>query len=270
MIENLERGAIVCRTGLLSNPLVGKQSNSLADSIICFVHNYAHERQGAAQGYRTLAALSVEREIPRSSRYIKPSDVRRVWEVYKELAGKYFPDLSLNPTNNPINEDKGVLSVLCEDKTPNLYGRVTNLLTRGEAKAAHDFIKQIRGVGNKIAAFYLRDIVCIEKIPEDELDTIHLIQPVDTWVRQAYSVVMGKNLPQDQIEAMKDVADLCKAAQCSHVEFNQGAWACGSLLGKDIYHLRRIAEGFDDRIRESFEEVKNLAKGMAKYFDTET
>jgi hypothetical protein len=268
MIKRLEKGSIIYQKRFFSDPYIVKQKNSLYDSTICFLRHSAHTRQGAAPGYRTLAVLSIDEIVPRSAMQIEKKMVKDAWTTYKHLSRKHFRGLKLNKLNNPMNRKGGILSLMYEKKISNLYTYVTSLLKDGEVKKAHKLVKSVRGVGTKISALYLRDIAFLENIPEDGLQDAYLLQPMDTWVRQGYSIIMGKSIGKKEKDSMKEIVKMCNAADVSPIRFNQGVWVVGNQIAKDIYHLKRIAEGDISRIKTTIQTVEKLAPSIEDYLES--
>lgn len=268
MIERLEKGFIIYQKRFLSDPYIVKQKNSLYDSIICFLRHSAYARQGAAPGYRTLAVLAIDEILPRSAMQIEKNMVKDAWTTYKRLGRKHFRGLELNKLNNPMYRKGGILSLMYNREISNLYTLVASLLKSGEVKKAHELVKEVRGVGTKISALYLRDVAFLENISEDSIQDAHLLQPIDTWVRQGYSIIMGKSMAKGEISSMKEIVKMCDAADVSPIKFNQGVWVVGNQIAKDIYHLKRIAEGDDSRIKTTIQTAEKLAPSIKEYLDS--
>ncbi|MBW1668547.1 MAG: hypothetical protein JRJ66_10925 [Deltaproteobacteria bacterium] len=78
-------------------------------ALLNFLHNYAYERQGAAQSYRTLANLAINQTFKDEITRITKKDAEKAWSTYNDIAEKKYPEQGLNKTHNPMNSDKGVL-----------------------------------------------------------------------------------------------------------------------------------------------------------------
>ena len=268
MIKRLEKGSIIYQKRFLSDPHIVKQKNSLFDSLIGFLRSYAFERRGAAPGYRTLAVLTLNEIVPMTAIQIERTMAKDAWMTFKRLSRKHFRGLKLNKFNNPMYRKEGILSLMYYKEISNLYTLVARLLKNGEVKKAHELIKEVRGVRNKISAFYLRDIAFLENIPEEGLEDAYLLQPIDTWGRQGYSLIMGKSMVKEEISSMKQIVKMCYAADVSPIRFNQGVWVVGNQIAKDIYHLKRIAEGDDSRISAAIQAAGKLAPSIKKYLES--
>ena len=85
--------------------------------------------------------------------------------------------------------------------------------------------KPIFSVGDKIASFWMRDLVSLynleSSIAEEDLLTI---EPIDTWVRQL-TVKIGIAEKGDPDEVIRQrIIEACKANGISPFRYNQGAW----------------------------------------------
>jgi hypothetical protein len=103
-------------------------------------------------------------------------------------------------------------------------------------------LRNISGIGDKIASFITRDVITIldveDKIaPEDHV----LIQPIDRWIKGMASLFWPelRNRAPSWLVALKIVAK-CREYGCSDARFNQGAWMYGS---SEIQNTNRISEG---------------------------
>lgn len=98
----------------------------------------------------------------------------------------------------------------------------------------------IIGVADKIASFYLRDIVSLfrleTQVPEDHQ---YCLQPVDVWVREFAIISDIAKSRRDNLTTMKQIRDgilrICREHHCSPVQFNQGVWYAGSHAFKLLF-----------------------------------
>jgi hypothetical protein len=116
----------------------------------------------------------------------------------------------------------------------NVFGWAVELIRNGKVHDAYVALDEIHAVGDKLASFYLRDVVFIEEL-EDAIGTADYpyLQPVDTWVlRVARSLKMIDR--GDTGPAVKDkLVSACLAADVSPLLFNAGAW----MVGAHAYEL---------------------------------
>jgi len=83
-------------------------------------------------------------------------------------------------------------------------------------------LKKIRSVKNKIASFYIRDLVSIFGLPVSDYRAAY---PVDTWVRQL-SIKLGVIDEKEQnLDRIRDKSiEMLLRNNIDPVLFNQGAW----------------------------------------------
>lgn len=116
----------------------------------------------------------------------------------------------------------------------NVYNWAVGAIRDGRIRDAYLALDGIHAVGDKLASFYLRDVVFLEEIE----DGVHVtdypyLQPVDSWVLR-----VGRSLKlidgADSGAAAKDkLISSCLTADVSPLLFNAGAW----LVGAHAYEL---------------------------------
>lgn len=95
-------------------------------------------------------------------------------------------------------------------------------------------LKSIHSIGDKIASFYLRDLISLYKLEKGLLREDYLaLQPVDTWVRQTaiYLNIIGAD--DNPKKSAEKIVDYCLNLGLSPIHFNQGAW----YLGANSYQI---------------------------------
>ena len=90
------------------------------------------------------------------------------------------------------------------------------------------------------------------------------MQPIDTWVNQALSIIFGGDAPGKTKEKQETIVKLCKQANVSPIAFNEGAWVLGSQIAVDYKTFQQIARGQNVRaiIKEHIEEKKNYVSKL--------
>lgn len=240
----------------LSDRIFKEQFFNERQALICFLQNYAHERQGAAQAYKKIALECVnwlfnKKESGSTVPMISDSEVEEAWEKYKEIAKSDFNKIKVNEKRNPLNTDIGILKRMASHSDPvtNIAVFVRDKIECGKTKEAHDFIKSIRGVGEKIASFYLRDIVWLAKIDETKISGahLHLLQPMDTWLEQALQILEPNIRDKEKLEdKQKKIVDMCREANVSACAFNQGAWFFGSQIAKEYKTFQKAIKDINE------------------------
>ena len=206
-------------------------------ALICFLENYAYERQGAAAAYPKIACKCVSDMYDNGKSWNTPSetDAKNLWENYKKMAKEEFNLIEkVNALRNPMNEDGGVVKNMASKKVQNIAIYIRDFLEDGKTKQAYNFIKSIRGVGRKISSFYLRDIAYLTELDENNITDLYLLQPIDTWLEQTLKVLFNSNVPKKLEEKQRLIVELSKKAGISSIAFNQGAWVLGSQIAGEF------------------------------------
>lgn len=105
----------------------------------------------------------------------------------------------------------------------------------GSIRRHYEELKTIRQIGDKIASFYLRDLVSIYKL-DDYIsnDDLRFLQPIDVWVRKVafrIGIISDDRLLDDKVRIA--IVNICKLCGLSSLKFNQGAW----YLGKKSFDI---------------------------------
>jgi hypothetical protein len=208
-----------------------------------FLFGWAFERAGAPRGYRIAAAKSV------SSLGQAQGDLPRLFKKYWH--GKV--NAKLNPMLDPALAKLSVPAIV-------------KMVRAGAIETAFQSI-DIRGIGPKIRAFFLRDLVTLlnaESKLERNLSALILCQPIDVWVRFA-----AKELPDIQtslsvpahlrklglnsgdLAVAARIIELSKKAGVSPLKVNQGIWYFSAYVVSDRNRLQQlIADGHPDALEE--------------------
>lgn len=250
-------------------------------ALVCFLKNYAYERQGAAAAYSKIALKCVSNRYQNGHNWRVPTkdDAKDLWEDYKNIAKSDYNLLDnktgkvkVNETHNPLNADRGVVDKLASNNTSNIAVHIRDLIGYGDTTEAYNFIKEICGIGEKIASFYLRDIVYLAGLDEKNISDLHLLQPIDTWLEQTLKILFNSDVPKNLQEKQKLIVDLCKESEVSSISFNQGAWVLGSQIAGEFETFKRALTVYDfaqkiigNHIEEKegyLREVKNVLDGL--------
>ncbi len=185
-------------------------------ALALFVGSYAYEYQGAPPNFARAAQAVI------NSGSSTP-DPKLAWQAFRsQIKGP------TNPRHNPLyHEGTSCRCVLC-----NLLqgGTLTNIMTRArqrlcqdEVARAHQELMAIRGIGPKIASFFLRDVAMRYEItPTSDR---RLLQPVDLWVRR-FVRRLDNNEELTDREVAKWVVD--HATQPERA--NAGLWYFGAQI----------------------------------------
>jgi len=265
-------GATIYRNYHLRDPIHRNQFRDRYQALVCFVRNYAYERQGAAAAYPLIAERSVMKVLSNRIGLINLDDAERVWKIYGETAKNEFNNLRINVTHNPLNSDDGILTTIVKEQIQNLAVYVRDMIQNGNTKKVHKLLVNFRGIGTKIASFYMRDVTYLGGLDEIKTKDSYYLQPIDTWLEQTLSIIL-ESVPEKLEEKQRKIVELCKEANVSQIAFNQGAWVIGSQIAGNFNFFRQILKGrnaksiIEKRIKESEEYLSEMRRLLRNWPD---
>src|SRR5262249_39043662 len=126
---------------------------------------------------------------------------KNIWNAFKEECRRknIKPNIKVNPLR-PSDEGKESLVKFVWDvsnsENKTIAGWAFRMIGENRIREAHNSLKTIWGVGDKIASFYLRDIFWLGHGRKPPLSTTinddYLLQPVDIWVERAANALGNK------------------------------------------------------------------------------
>lgn len=265
-------GATIYCNYHLRNAVHRNQFKDSHQALVCFVQNYAYERQGAAAAYPVIAEKSIEKVLSNRIGLIDLNDAKRVWKIYKETAKNEFNNLKINATHNPLNSDNGILTTMANEQIKNLAVYVRDMIQNSNTRKVHKLLVNVRGIGTKITSFYMRDIVYLGGLDELKIKDAHYLQPIDTWLEQTLSIIL-EDVPKKLEEKQRTIVELCKEADVSQIAFNQGAWVLGSQIAGNFSSFREILKGrnaksiIQKRIKEREEYLSEMRRLLRNWPD---
>jgi len=150
--------------------------------------------------------------------------------------------IGTNPNCNPLKWSRGNATVSStqfvlahQEHNCNILLWAADMVRHGRAEEATSELLKIRGIGPKIAAFYLRDVAWYFALDEEPP---RFLQPVDLWIRriaESWAAFIGRSVDDDDDIASVFV-NLARAADVRGGDLNAGAWVLGSLFsgGSDL------------------------------------
>lgn len=197
---------------------------------------------GEQAGYGEIAVDALNQCISTIEKFediIKKNDAPElVWNRFKDICSSQSKGV-----NKRVNEGvvKGLIRLTKGSKNYdyNLF-RYIGEMARDSMTDAFIKLRNIKGIGDKIAPFLLRDLVCIldfeEKIP---LHHRIFLQPIDRWVEETaiclWDDLITRRVPSWGIAIR--IVDKCNDFGISGIRFNQGAWRFGTSEVKDTKKL---------------------------------
>ena len=243
-----------------------------------FLDHFAYERRVKVEAYPAIAKRTLKAVFKDRLENIQliQTDAKQVWERYEQIAAEEF-ELERNKLNwrlNPMFSDGGVLTKMANAENKgilNIANYVKALIEDEKTSKAYSFIISIRGIGPKIASFYLRDIAYLGKIDEKEIKEPFYLQPLDTWLNQALSIMKKEKVNlktnKERQDAQKMIVKLCKQADCSPIAFNQGAWFAGSQIAGERSKFKEIALGDTKIVEDYVEKQRHYFSEIEKALD---
>jgi hypothetical protein len=273
-IDFFERiGEVYYRTNLLPQWKKYEECKEPWQAIAFFLEGYAFERQGTNPGFAHAAVDAVD-AVKKNSGQLCGSfnnDLENnIWINYQERLG----NKGINPKRCPLNPDesgeqRSIFARLREAGATNLVLHTICLL-RSDVRRAHDFISSIRGLGPKIASYYLRDIKEVCSITTNDLR--YLLQPIDIWIWRTVHIMQGqKEFPRlGQVAAGEIESAAQFVVNCSHnhnpERVNMGMWYFAAMVceseyrhGELLLDLEPAKKAWNEYVRYQENDVGQIA-----------
>ena len=218
---------------------------SVTESLAIFLKGYAFERRGRRPDYPHAAADTV-------MEFGTELDPKLVWENFK----KQIRDEHLNRKNNPLYPSsdpddignainkKSVIEAIARHKSepPRILAKhLSELVKNGDTIQAFEFLTSVRGVGSKIASFYLRDLADVTKINSSDIQERGLLQPIDVWVKRTVHRLTKQQRMEDTQIANWIVIN-AHSCETSPEQINMGIWFYGAVMAGSKYRLYKTLE----------------------------
>ena len=232
--------------------------------------NYAYERNitGASSRYREIADIVLE---PLRNRERWSSNIEiAIWNNFKnECSNRNIKHNEQVDPLKPSSNNKKSLEKFVWDITNGENNTIAswafNMLNQNKLKEAHQQLKTVWGVADKIASFYLRDIFWLgsnlsPSEPLIKIDNIYLIQPVDIWVERAARAIGC--IEKSKIEIAKYISYFEQKLGLPPGGGNIAFWMLGSNYVDDPDEFDNVISA----ITIQSEDSKRNALGIADYF----
>lgn len=198
-------------------------------ALALFAGQYAYERQGRALSYPHAAYFAI------ASREDQAVDAAEVWRAFqRDLDGA-----RLNLKNNPLAHTSPNCRCACciftggDDRLVDIVEVARCELAEGHLRRAFDRLNRVRGVGPKIASFFLRDVAVWFKI--EPVKDREILQPVDVWVQRYLPIPAGGAAGPTQSQTARWICENSAAPEAA----NQGLWYFGSQIAASEVKLRK-------------------------------
>jgi len=221
--------------------------NSILHSLAIFLEGYAFERQGRRPDYFHAAVDSL-------IACNKNLNANCVWNNFRLRLNNQ----RLNHRNNPIypssnpdniqniNNKISVIEAVSGFQNPvTLSHKIYNsIIQHQDIIQSFNFLRRIRGIGNKIASFYLRDLVVVLNLSLTNIQNRELLQPIDIWVERTVQYLAGnQNMNKTQVANWIVTNSLQYNLDPEYI--NMGIWFYCSLIANSEYRLSRSLQNIN-------------------------
>lgn len=195
--------------------------------------------------------------------------------------GMFFPTFQNNDFIQLFNEHKAnsskylvgndkdiimvaeVLKMMCNESllpasyNRNFYAYTVHSLRQGEIKNIYDKLIGIKFIGDKLASFYLRNVVKLERMDFLE-EALENYLPIDRWIENiCIQLDIFKESDKLQLKKSK-MTEYCLKNDVNQIEFNQGAWLVGFAsfpILMEILHKQQVSDSLDLKEIEVFDYI---------------
>jgi thermostable 8-oxoguanine DNA glycosylase len=261
--------SVVFKT-FFTDPSWKKYENILEDHLEAasfFFGGYGFEHQGRSPSY---PPASIE-AIKLSKGFRDSQDFPLiVWNNFSKLLNNEKLNLDRNPLyhvqRNSLCHRYPSISCNCIwcalEKSENIVLISKQDLEAGDIKNAWERLKRIRGVGNKIASLFLRDVAIRYGLTLGNNDDRWLLQPIDIWVRRV--VQSRKNEETSDEKIARWIVENCKKPE----QCNQGIWYFGARIAGSDFGVNPDKINVDhvkDLLREHIAVLKTTCSAAMKF-----
>lgn len=215
-----------------------------------FLRDFAFVRAGASPAYSNCAVEALhayDRDFP------KDDFEQKIWLDFLSTGGFAPNGKGANTRNNPLLPNKESFSIsrlvssLVEYEF-NIVRWASSLISSDNAKTAWLELNKIRGIGPKIAAMYLRDVVCLLDLDEGKITDQLYLQPIDIWTRRgAQSLAESMpRFPKTDWDCAEVLVEASRLAGVKATRTNIGLWLLGSQLAGNAEKFRILLANVED------------------------
>jgi|GEM_PF-2550562 len=248
---------------------------------LCFVlENYLFKRRVQGSTYEEPSTVAVRYAI-RNAKRPTQRFVEEAWDRFKTIVKE--SGWRLKEEYQPLNcfQSNGKVAVTSfvaelKDDNYNILLWARSMLRQGRAEEATRQLLRIGGVGDKIAAFFLRDVCRYHSLYEVKGNPAWCFQPADIWVKRVAQTwgkargltpALGLDGAYKYRPAVKIIEEVAKDARVWGGDLNAGSWfLCGELGGvkeADVPRIFGSLRGLDDWLKIIYEEWRGPKQQMA-------
>lgn len=158
---------------------------------------------------------------------------KEAWNSFRKVNREMNSTKGDNPSHNPLNPGAGdkisAIQLMSElgEWDNNIFEFASDRIKNNRIEVVYKEVKRIRGVGDKIARLFCRDVVTLYSLEEYVAGNYRkYCQPVDRWVERVTKMISGqKDLSKPEVRSW-----IVSKLDEDHIKYNEGAWYLG-------YHL---------------------------------
>ncbi len=179
------------------------------------------------------------------ARFLASDDApARLWQAFEEVCRENQRKINEQLNRGLIEGLAGYASrIYAEDEIGNIWTTIHQAIVRsGKVEPIYQTITEIKGIGPKVGALVLRDMVALYDLePQIDPADYHYLQPVDSWIRR-----IGPYLTEEITHETADwviagkLSKLCRRNRVSGVRFNQGVQYLAIVEVRKIDHLKEF------------------------------
>ncbi|MER3402217.1 MAG: hypothetical protein C4336_03155 [Armatimonadota bacterium] len=241
----------LARAMRISSSLPEAVREALADPYYAFramLGYYAFAKRGNDRlEYSGFALQALERALNGSKEnfpaFLESRDAsQKLWEVFVQVCQEHQRKVNEQLNRGLIEGLAGYAQrIYQEDGIGNIWTTIQRDIVRtGRVEPVYNTITEIKGIGPKVGALVLRDMVALYDM-ESIIDPsdYHYLQPVDTWIRRIGPLLTDEitNDTADWVIAGK-LSKLCRRNRVSRVRFNQGVQYLAIIEVRHLDHLK--------------------------------
>ena len=209
-------------------------------ALVEFLRGYAFERQGRSPHYAdaAIAAVGLYKTGAPSNNFEVFIWQEFLRQIDVDADGKGAA-VKVNPLAPHFRKQRSrsitALVAELQGSQYNLVRWAAEGIGDGQLGNVSQQIRAVRGLGTKITAWFLRDVVMALGIDETDLEPSALLQPIDIWTRRGASVLAG--LPQmlrygrhGDARAAAAIVDASRSAGVGATLVNAGLMMFGELF----------------------------------------
>lgn len=231
-------------SGLQSREAFRRALGDWREALALFLEHYAFERAGRSPRYPQAAVEAVRAYPYRTPR----ADLEAfLWHRFRLRIAPQPPNERVNPLTpsggGGIPTSVAALVLELAPVGHNLVGWAKRGLEEGRARALTKALRGVRGIGAKIAAFFLRDVADAFMIEVSDLEGAVCLQPIDRWTRrgaEALAPLLGSPAPGSDEDYARVLIETGRRAGVRPTLVNTGVWVLGALCVRSEEGMKKV------------------------------